>query len=506
MKQRLQTMVSPGVQEPTAFIQAIMEKYGIRRWKRKLPGLILRQALWPFAEPDSRPQVSGTVIQHIHPAVYHPVTRIREAAGPVSRIRLVTQGGVVPGSSSRNAGAGSDERLHRLLLPVAERHHIMQAFQAEVRKQQGREHLVTTVYRTVGAAGDNSQPPSAAAVEANEAPALAVQRPAGPLLPSRAAAARERAERPGSGAASAPVYSREQAYAASRQRQVLRIFSPQREAAAGPDRPAARQAAAPAASAAPAAKPGPFSGAAPGVPRTAAEQRQPPPAPGLRAGAPAQQAAAGSGPALRLVLAQQLAAALKPHPAAAPEPPEALQGIGHPLQLVSAAAPLRLRPMLPMHPLQPTLLRMRPPLGLPPSAAAYPALARTGASTRLAGAAQPAAPEEHVAASAYAAGRHQGLRYSAGLVPEAELPPAGSASRLVLRKPEAPRAALPEPVQQQLQRMLQEPAAPPQVRAAARAAPAAAHMDAAELNQLAERVYQVLEKRIAIRKDRRGLR
>ncbi|WP_238652823.1 hypothetical protein [Paenibacillus piscarius] len=523
MKRRLQTMATPGVQEPSPFIQAILGKYGIRRWRRKLPGLILRPVLQPFEEPESGGTAAGTVIQHIHSAFYYPVTRIREAAGPVSRIQLVTQGGGAPGSSARNARTDSEGRLHRVLLPATERHRSLQAFQAEVRKRQGREDLITTVYSTLSAAGDKGQPPGASAVEANEARALAVHRPAGPPLPSRATAAGEHAERPGSGGTSAPVDLREQAYAARRQRQVLRTYSLPVETA-GQDRPAARQPAAPAASAAPAApaaKQGPPSGAAPDAARTAAEL--PPPAQGLRAGPMVQQAAAGSGPALRLVLAQQLAAALEQPPAAGiPEPPQARQGISHPLQPVAAASPLRLLPAQRMQALPAPLLRMRLPLGLPPSAAASPALARTGASARPAGAAPTAAPEERPAAApeagrvytaarrpspaAQPAGRHPGLRHSAGLVPEAELPPAGSASRLVLRKPEAPPAALPEPVQQQLQRMLQEPAPPPQILAAAKGLPAAAPMDAAELNRLAEQVYQVLEKRIAIRKDRRGLR
>lgn len=520
MQQRLQTMAIPGVQEPSPFIQAILEKYGIRRWKHKLPGLILRPVLRPFAEPEASPPAAGTVIQHIHPAFYYPVTRIRETAGPVSRLLLVTQGGGVPESSSRNARAGSDGRLHRVLLPAAERHRSLQAFQAEVRKRQGREDLITTVYRTLGQSGNTEQTSRSAAVEAKQPQALAVHRPAELPLPSRAAAAMEHAEQPGSGGASAPADPRVQAYAARRQRQVLRTYSLPVEAA-GQGRPAALQPAAPAASAAPAAKQGPPSGAAPGAARTAAELHSP--AQGLRAGPMAQQAAAGSSPALRLVLAQQLAAALEHYPAAGtPEPPEARQGIGHPLQLVSAASPLRLLPAQPMQALPAPLLRMRQPLGLPPSAAASLALARSGASDRPAGAVPPAAPEERPAAApeagrvytaarrpspaAQLAGGHEGRRGSAGLVPEAELPHAGSASRLVLRKPEAPPAALPEPVQQQLQRMLQEPEPPLQIRAAAKGLPAAAPMDAAELNRLAEQVYQVLEKRMAIRKDRRGLR
>ncbi|WP_340024254.1 hypothetical protein MHI24_03880 [Paenibacillus sp. FSL K6-1096] len=520
MKQRLQTMASPGVQAPSAFIQAILEKYGIRRWKRQLPGLILRQWLWPFAEPEAA-QPADTVIQQFHSAIYHPVTRIREEAGPASRLLLVTQGVVAPGTSSRNARAGSGERLQRVVLPAAERLGSLHEFQAEVRKRQGREHLVTTVQRTIGPAGSTEQPPDAAAVEAGQVRMAAVPQPAVPPLPSGAAAAGENAERPGG--ASAPVNSREQAYAARRQQQVLRAYSLHREAAAGHDRSAGRQPATPAALAAPGAAGArePLSGAAPGGRRTAMVQRQQPPDLSMRADFSAPQASAPGSPGLRLVLAQQLAAALEHPPAAGIlVPPEAMQGNSHPLLPVSAASQPRLLPAQRMQALPPPL-RMRQPLGLLPPTAASPALARHGASLRSAGAGQPAAPEERPAAApeggpvytaarrpspaARPAGRHQGLRHSAGLVPEAELPPAGSASRLVLRKPEAAQASLPEPVQQQLQRMLQEPPPPP-VRADAKAAPAAAPMDAAALNRLAEQVYQVLEKRIAIRKDRRGLR
>ncbi|WP_379150938.1 hypothetical protein [Paenibacillus sp. sgz5001063] len=90
---------------------------------------------------------------------------------------------------------------------------------------------------------------------------------------------------------------------------------------------------------------------------------------------------------------------------------------------------------------------------------------------------------------------------------EEEQQAAGRHSSLVLRKSEAPKAAGQEPVQQLQEAMLQEQAVQ-QLKAqpSPRAAVPAAKMDAAELNQLAERVYQVLEKKMAIRKDRRGLR
>lgn len=92
---------------------------------------------------------------------------------------------------------------------------------------------------------------------------------------------------------------------------------------------------------------------------------------------------------------------------------------------------------------------------------------------------------------------------SAGPEHEEYLKPAGS-SNLVLRKPEAPKAARPEPVQQHMERRLPEETVLLPSQVFTKAAPAA--MDAAELNLLAERVYQVLEKKLAIRKDRRGLR
>ncbi|KWX83727.1 hypothetical protein AMQ83_30705, partial [Paenibacillus riograndensis] len=104
-------------------------------------------------------------------------------------------------------------------------------------------------------------------------------------------------------------------------------------------------------------------------------------------------------------------------------------------------------------------------------------------------------------------GRGPGGRLiTAGPEQEEYLQPAGRYSNLILRKPAAPKAARPEPVQQWPEPVPQERAAPPTSQSFPKAAAPAAKMDAAELNQLAERVYQVLEKKMAVRKDRRGLR
>ncbi|MNO31355.1 hypothetical protein D3C76_213280 [compost metagenome] len=100
------------------------------------------------------------------------------------------------------------------------------------------------------------------------------------------------------------------------------------------------------------------------------------------------------------------------------------------------------------------------------------------------------------------------LSATAGPEQKEHIPPEGRYSRLILRKPEAAKAAGQEPVQQQPEAVLQERAVQQQLKARSSpvAAAPAATMDTAELNQLAERVYQVLEKKMAIRKDRRGLR
>ncbi|MHA6534204.1 hypothetical protein [Paenibacillus sp. BAC0078] len=77
---------------------------------------------------------------------------------------------------------------------------------------------------------------------------------------------------------------------------------------------------------------------------------------------------------------------------------------------------------------------------------------------------------------------------------------------LILRKPE-PRTAVPSaPEHSHTEDVLREQAVQPPAHSPVQAKAPATKLDAAELNQLAERVYQVLEKRIAIRKDRRGLR
>ncbi|MNI63474.1 hypothetical protein D3C73_1188480 [compost metagenome] len=95
---------------------------------------------------------------------------------------------------------------------------------------------------------------------------------------------------------------------------------------------------------------------------------------------------------------------------------------------------------------------------------------------------------------------------TAGPGQEEILQPAGSYRNLILRRPEATKAAQNEPGWQRTEPVLQEQAAPHPSPAFAKAVAPAAVMDTAELNQLAERVYQVLEKKMAIRKDRRGLR
>lgn len=210
---------------------------------------------------------------------------------------------------------------------------------------------------------------------------------------------------------------------------------------------------------------------------------------------------------LQLGLGQQLTATL--------EQLESRQELLSPL-LAAVSTVHQRQPMKSLQLAQPHILL---PLG---GASGAPAAARQAASARMAAAGGraalrgpgPAAPVE--AGLIYAADRAElpsapqrrrpgsPLR---GTSPgyEADLQPGASHSRLVLRKPEAPRAALPEPVQQQLERVLQEHAAQPHAQTFVKAAPPPA-INAAELNQLAERVYQVLEKRMAIRKDRRGLR
>ncbi|MFC6650218.1 hypothetical protein [Paenibacillus rhizoplanae] len=210
---------------------------------------------------------------------------------------------------------------------------------------------------------------------------------------------------------------------------------------------------------------------------------------------------------LQLGLGQQLTATL--------EQLESRQELLSPL-LAAVSTVHQRQPMKSLQLAQPHILL---PLG---GASGAPAAARQAASARMAAAGGraalrgpgPAAPVEdgliYAADRAELPSAPQRRRPGSplrGTSPgyEADLQPAASHSRLVLRKPEAPRAALPEPVQQQLERVLQEHAAQPHAQTFAKAAPPPA-INAAELNQLAERVYQVLEKRMAIRKDRRGLR
>lgn len=76
MNRSIRTTASPEDRKQIDFIQAILGKYGMTRWRSRFQNLILRQYPLLFAEPEAL-QPADTVINNIYPVkqtyIHHSV-------------------------------------------------------------------------------------------------------------------------------------------------------------------------------------------------------------------------------------------------------------------------------------------------------------------------------------------------------------------------------------------------------------------------------------------------
>jgi hypothetical protein len=503
------------------FIQAILGKYGMTRWRSSFQNLILRQYSLLFAEPEAV-QPAQSVINNIHPvkqthihhSIYYPVTQARTVSGTVSGMLHIAQSRQGAGSSSLPSYpghyAGGQSGGH----PTAGRLNSIQVLQERVRKQQSHEHPVTTVYRTDNLAKSTVEPVNAQIAVNNQGRIPARLGLYLPPIPALAGAVRNLAERrtgsglvPDSGASRQRESIRGQAAAhlpaARHQLIAMRTYMLTQDADSGTADQSLGQ------------MPNPG---------TSRNELAGPQASALKSNREAVSGSAGTA-----VEAQYSTPSLIFRPGPGPRSlarPRLNLGIGH--QLTAALEKLesrqeQLNPLLAgpeaiYQGLQPPSPRTLQPLGFPSDPLS---LVQQYDSAPISGAAKPGYPGGRLSATlkpglVYTANRPasppvpQGRRsgsqpVTAGPEHEEYLQPAGSYSNLILKKPEARKTARPEPVQQRQEPVFQEQAALSPSQAFSKAAPAAA-MDSADLTRLAERVYQVLEKKMAIRKDRRGLR
>ncbi|MEK4851462.1 hypothetical protein NST04_16575 [Paenibacillus sp. FSL H7-0756] len=504
-------------QKQTGFIQSILAKYGLTRWRSKLKSLILRHNPLYAAQPETL-QRTDLVVNHIHQSFYGLAVPEKVQPGPASRILLVTQSGIRPGLSAPSASPGQAEDLRSGLHSAAGRLNSVQVLQERVWQHRSNKHQVTTEYRIQNTALHPAEPVAVQPVGSRPAQVsapsgLSVLKP----LPSGATGERSQGDRQNRGdLPAASVLPGQQdrmngrpAHAVHHQQQLvqvlqlLRTYGVKQEWDTGAEEQRLRQQLG-----------HPVRAqalkhereAVPGSAGTAVEAQLKTPNLSFKPGSLLIPHTSVSS-SLQLGLGEQLTATL--------EQLESRQELLSPLPAAVGTVHQRQA----MKSLQLTLPHILQPLGV---ASGAPALAGQAASAQMAAAAGratprgpgPAAPVE--ASLIYAADRTELPSASQRRRPgsplradsptyEPDLQPSASHSRLVLRKPEAPRATLPEPMQQQLERVLQKQAAQPPAQTFTKAAPPPV-MNAAELDQLAERVYQVLEKRMAIRKDRRGLR
>ncbi|WP_339218445.1 hypothetical protein [Paenibacillus sp. FSL H8-0332] len=517
MSRSIRSTAAPANQKQTEFIHSILAKYGLTRWRSKLNSLILRHNPLYAAGPETLPR-TDMVINHIHYSSYYSAVPGKDHSEAVSRILLVTQGGSRAGFSHPTSSPGQSADRRSGLHSAAGRLGSVQVLQERVRKHRSNQHQVTTEYRIRNTALHPAEPvtaqpavsrtvqvsaPSGGAVLKPQPPGATVERsygdrqnrdelPAASVLPGQQDWITGR-----------PVHAVHRHEQLVQVMQLLRTYGLKQEVESGADAQPLRQKSG---HPVPAQALKHIREAVSGSAGTAVEAQLKTLTLSFKPGNPRLPDSSVNA-SLQLGLGQQLTATL--------EQLESRQELLSPL-LAAVSTVHQRQPMKSLQLAQPHILL---PLG---GASGAPAAARQAASARMAAAGGraalrgpgPAAPVE--AGLIYAADRAElpsapqrrrpgsPLR---GTSPgyEADLQPGASHSRLVLRKPEAPRAALPEPVQQQLERVLQEHAAQPHAQTFVKAAPPPA-INAAELNQLAERVYQVLEKRMAIRKDRRGLR
>lgn len=104
MSRSIRSTAAPANQKQTEFIQSILAKYGLTRWRRKLKSLILRHNPLYAAEPETL-QRTDMVTNHIHQSFYYPAVTGRTIPDRQAA-----------SCSLLKAGARLDLALHLLLL------------------------------------------------------------------------------------------------------------------------------------------------------------------------------------------------------------------------------------------------------------------------------------------------------------------------------------------------------------------------------------------------------
>ncbi|WP_019910193.1 hypothetical protein [Paenibacillus sp. HW567] len=499
------------------FVQGILGKYGLTRWRRQFQSLILRKFPLSLTEPAAKPSdvivnnISSHTEKHIYHSIYHPVMQtLTLQKSPNLMLKIIRSS---PGSLSvlqpNESGDKGDSKL------IYSSPHPTEALEERVREHRGSEQN-----RLAG-----SYPPLHSGLREPQAlkdlSLSAIRHPEGTRdfrrsVPPLKSALADRAAEAKHGTASELQLQQfklprlrqfgadnapQHVPAAYRQLQALRIYSLIRdpkassaaqvlvlnqEVQAAPPEKAERSgltgppllALKPITKEAVSGSAGIAVGTQHSTPSTAFV-----PSPGLQF---------SPGPSLKLALGRRIEAALE-HMEAAPSQREAQQ---HKSVVAPKLLPLwkgRMILQLPV-PQEPQELHKLQELRGPQAAAVRYTSALLN-SARLT-----------EAYGRYANVLKSGRRITAAPEQEDSLQLPDRPRSLILRKPEPGAAMASTPEQTHTGDVLREQAVQPPAHFPVQAKAPATKLDAAELNQLAERVYQVLEKRIAIRKDRRGLR
>ncbi|OKP75643.1 hypothetical protein A3842_19510 [Paenibacillus sp. P3E] len=498
------------------FVQSILGKYGITRWRSRFQNLILRQFPLLFTEPEVVKSAGAVIHQvsliqhtHIHQSIIHPLTQVMlQQQSPNRKLQISTgSSGAAKGIPDSYPGNQGSEQ--NTLHGENGNLNLIHALQARVSKQQNRDVIhVTTAYRTIGLAESEPEPISPQDTRALKRTAETRQLHLSPVPESPAGGTEQVEQHQEDGIVPHARKSRQHEFlkddipqplrAVHQQLHTLRThtlfhavdaLNTQRHRSLKRDLAANRDV---------------QSGQAPaGVLKNSMEVDSSSGGTAVNAQhnsspwifMPSQDFLPSASPGIHLGLGPGIAAVL--------EKMESRQVPRNPLPQESASLLNRLQPLA----VQPILLLA----ALRQASTLLSSTARQGNAKGL-----PAndpipglihmAEELGVRSAQRRSGRGSWSYIAAPLLEEMH-PPAGRHSSLILRKQEAPKARGQETVQQ-LQEVMPQGQAAQQIKAqpSPRAAAPAAKMDTAELNQLAERVYQVLEKKMAIRKDRRGLR
>ncbi|OKP95651.1 hypothetical protein [Paenibacillus sp. P46E] len=506
------------------FVQSILGKYGITRWRSRFQTLILRQFPMLFPEPEAvKPegavihQVSLIQHTHIHQSIIHPPTQVMlQQQSPNRKLQISTgSSGTAKGSPDSYPGNQGSER--NTLHGETGNLNLIHALQGRVSKQQNRDGIpVTTAYRSIRLADSEPEPKSPQNKRSQKRTAETRQLYLLEVPGAPTAGTGQKEQHQGVGIVPHARKSRQHEFLKDDIPQPLRAVHQQlhtlrthtlfhavdalntqhhrsltRDLTANRD---AQSGQAPAGGLKNSIEVVSSSG------RTAVNAQHNS-SPWIFM--PSQDFLPSASPGLHLGLGPGIAAVL--------EKMESRQVPRNPLPQESASILNRLQPLA----VQPILLLAAPlePQGgaLRQASTLLSSTARRGNAKGLPAddpipglihmAAEPAVPSVQRRSS------RGSWPYIAAPLQEEMHPLADRHSSLILRKQEVPKAAGQETVQQ-LQEVMPLEQAAQQIKAqpSPRAAAPAAKMDTAELNQLAERVYQVLEKKMAIRKDRRGLR